>query len=152
VSYTAAEGKERVLDDLADAADQLALAVARLGEAYEQLDERHADELEQVLFRPVQLAYGRAQRTHAEFARRSGLPGRLFEPQSPGLQSQSARELIEGGADAAAAADQLIGALQDSMLPVEVGDPELRAGLAEVRRLVAGIPARALEVIRTVGR
>ena len=152
MSYAAAEGKERVLDDLAEAADQLALAVARLGEAYEQLDERTADELEDVLFRPVQLAYGRAQRTHLEFARRSGLPGRQFEPQSPGLQSQSARELIEGGADAAGAADQLIGALQDSMLPVEVGDPELRAGLAEVRRLIAGIPGRALEVIRTVGR
>ena len=152
VSYTTAEGKERILDDLAEAVDQLALAVARLGEAYEQLDERHADELEQVLFRPAQLAYGRAQRTHSEFARRSGLPGRPFAPQSPGLQSQSARELIEGGADAASTADQMIGALQDSLLPVEVGDPELRAGLAEVRRLIADLPARAHEVLRTVGR
>jgi hypothetical protein len=152
VSYTTAEGKERILDDLAEATDQLALAVARLGEAYELLDERHGDELEQVLFRPVQLAYGRAQRTHSEFARRSGIPGRQFDQQSPGLASQSARELIEGGAEAAEAADQVIGDLQDSMLPVEVGDPELRAGLAEVRRLIADVPARSLDVIRTVGR
>ncbi len=152
MSYTTAEGKERILDDLAEATDQLALAVARLGEAYEQLDERHGDELEQVLFRPVQLAYGRSQRAHSEFARRSGMPGRPFDPQSPGLASQSARELIEGGAEAAEAADQIIGDLQDSMLPVEVGDPELRAALAEVRRLIADVPSRSIDVIRTVGR
>jgi hypothetical protein len=152
MTYTAAEGRERVLDDLADAAEQLAVAVACLGEAYEQLDEQHADELEQSLFRPVQLAYGRAQRTHTEFAARHGLDGRAFEPRSPGLQSQDPRELLERAADAATSADHVIGELQDSMLPVEVGDPELRSGLSDVRRLIAEIPTRAHEFVRTVGR
>jgi hypothetical protein len=38
------------------------------------------------------------------------------------------------------------------MLPVEVGDPQLRAGLSEVRRLIAEVPARAHDLVRTVGR
>jgi hypothetical protein len=38
------------------------------------------------------------------------------------------------------------------MLPVEVGDPELRAGLAEVRELLGGLRARARELVRTLGR
>ena len=38
------------------------------------------------------------------------------------------------------------------MLPVEVGDPELRAGLAEVRELVGDLGARAREFMRTFGR
>jgi len=42
--------------------------------------------------------------------------------------------------------------LQDSMMPVEVGDPELRAGLAEVRELLGEVGARAREFTRTLGR
>ena len=42
--------------------------------------------------------------------------------------------------------------LQDSMRPVEVGDAELRAGLAEVRALLAPLPDRAREILRTLGR
>ena len=38
------------------------------------------------------------------------------------------------------------------MRPVEVGDPELRAGLAEVRELVGDLRARAREFMRTFGR
>jgi hypothetical protein len=38
------------------------------------------------------------------------------------------------------------------MLPVEVGDPELRAGLADLRGLVGGTAKRAREVVRTIGR
>lgn len=152
MAYTSAEGREQLLDDLAEAVDQIALTVACLGEAYELLDEHAADVLEQTLFRPAQLAYGRAKRTHAEFAGRHGLAARRFESRSPGLQSQGARDLIEKAADAATDADRLIGELQDSMLPVEVGDPALRAGLAEVRRLIAEVPGRAHELVRTVGR
>ena len=38
------------------------------------------------------------------------------------------------------------------MLPVEVGDRELRAGIAEVRELLGGLRGRARELVRTLGR
>lgn len=152
MSYTTAEGREQVLADLAVGVEQIADALACLGEAYEQLDEQRADVLEQELFRPVQSAYGRARRTYAEFASRCGLPGRAFSPHSPGVQSQSVQTLIERAADAAHDADQSIAELQDSMLPVEVGDPELRAGLAQVRETLTPVPARARALVRRVGR
>ena len=66
----------QLLDDLAAAIDQLAFALACVGEAYDELDERAADVLEEEIFKPLQAAYGRAKRTHSEFARRYGLPQR----------------------------------------------------------------------------
>ncbi len=84
MAYTTAEGREQVLSDLAVAIEQIADALACLGEAYEQLDDQHADVLEEQLFRPVQSAYGRAQRTYAEFASRSQLRARTFSAHSPG--------------------------------------------------------------------
>ncbi|MGA2927108.1 MAG: hypothetical protein ABSG43_14115 [Solirubrobacteraceae bacterium] len=152
MAYTNTEARGQLLADLAGAADQLALALACLGTAYEQLDQQRADELEQQLFHPVQLAYGRAQRTHTEFARRYGLPPRTFPAASAGLESQGPITLIERAGDAAGDADQAIAELQDSMLPVEVGDPELRAGLAGVRELVSHVPSRAHDLVRSVGR
>ena len=71
MAYTNAEARQDLLDIVAEAIDELAVALAALGEAYEQLDEQHADELEEQLFRPVQVAYGRAKRTHAAFAERT---------------------------------------------------------------------------------
>jgi hypothetical protein len=62
------------------------------------------------------------------------------------------RQLIERAGDAAYDADQSIAELQDSMLPVEVGDPELRAGLSQVRETLSPVPARARGLIRTLGR
>jgi hypothetical protein len=38
------------------------------------------------------------------------------------------------------------------MLPVEVGDAELRSGLAEVRELLGDLRARSRELVRTLGR
>jgi hypothetical protein len=146
------DGRERVLGDLAGATEAIALSLALLGAAYEELDERAGDELETEIFRPVQLAYGRAQRTHSEFASRFELEGRSFDTPSSGLPSQSANELIERASDAAAEADQAIAELQDSMLPIEVGDAELRAGLSSVRELLADVPAKARRLERTVGR
>ena len=49
-------------------------------------------------------------------------------------------------------ADRTLAQLQDSMRPVEVGDAELRAGLSEVRRLVAPWPHAANELVRGLGR
>jgi hypothetical protein len=152
VSYTEAEAREQVLDDLASAIDKIGLALASLGAAYELLDDQSADALEEGLFRPVQGAYGRGQRTHFEFAKRYGLSERSFEQPSSGMESHDARELLDRASEAADAADQEIATLQDSMLPVEVGDIELRAGLSEVREMLGRVPARARELVRTVGR
>ncbi len=141
MAYTTAEGREKLLDDFASAIEQIAVALACLSEAYEHLDDHTAETLEEALFRPVQLAYGRAQRSHAEFARRSGFPVRAFAAASPGLQSQSVQDLIAKAVDAAGQADQAIAELQDSMLPVEVGDPEVRAGLVAGQRAARRNPA-----------
>jgi hypothetical protein len=137
---------------VAEAADEIGVAVVSLGEAYELLDERTADTLEQELFRPVQMAYGRVKRTHAEFAERHNLPGRVFEPASPGAPSRGVKGFLDDAVGAVGRADSTLAALQDSMLPVEVGDPGLRAGLEDVRNLVGDLRARARELVRTLGR
>jgi hypothetical protein len=141
-----------MLDTLGDATDEIAVALAALGAAYEQLGTAPADRLEEELFQPVQAAYGRARRTHSGFAERQSLPGRTFEPANPGLPSTGARGFIDSAVDAAAEADAILADLQDSMMPVEVGDAELRAGLAEVRELLGDVRARAREFVRTLGR
>ena len=60
--------------------------------------------------------------------------------------------LIDRAVFAAGEADQTIADLQDSMLPVEVGDPSCAAGLTQVRESLAAVPSRARELVRTVGR
>jgi hypothetical protein len=152
MAQTTAEARQEILDAIAGATDEIGTALALLSEAYERLDEQSADRLEQDLFQPVQTAYGRARRTHSEFAARSGLPSRVFEPASTPPPSQSVRDLLTGTVEAAAKADTTLATLQDSMAPVEFGDPELRAGLSEVRRLLGDVQARAHELMRTVGR
>jgi hypothetical protein len=152
VTYLTAEARQRLLDDMALAIEELALALAVLGAAYELLDERTADRLEEELFRGVQTAFGRAQRTHAAFAARYSLQGRTFEQPSAGLPSQGARAFLDRAGEAITEADTLLAELQDSMLPVEVGDPELRAGLAEIRTLVGELQGRAHQFVRTFGR
>jgi hypothetical protein len=152
VPYTTADARQQLLDTLAQATDELATALASLSEAYELLDENTGERLEQAIFRPVQTAYGRAKRTHAEFADRHGLPPRAFEPAVPGAPSQGARGFIDGAVQAVATADSTLATLQDSMLPVEVGDAQLRAGLAQVRALIGDVGASARELARTLGR
>jgi hypothetical protein len=152
MSYTTADGRRQVLDALAAAADQIAVAVAYLGEAYEQLDEYSADRLEEQLFRPVQLAYGRARRVYSDFAERHDLQARSFEAQHPHMRANDARGLIDAAVEAVARADGGLGGLQDSMLPIEVGDPQLRAGLEGVRMLLGDIAERAHRLERTLGR
>jgi hypothetical protein len=152
MSYTSAEARELILDDLGSAVDRIAVALAALGDAYELLDDQTADALEETLFRPVQAAYGRGQRTHTEFAKRYGLRERTFEQPSSGAEVHDPRILLDRVSDAAEQAEQEIADLQDGMLPVEVGDKELRAGLSEVRELLSRVPARAAELVRTVGR
>ncbi len=38
------------------------------------------------------------------------------------------------------------------MLPIEVGDTELRAGLQEVRELLGAVRGHARELVRVLGR
>jgi hypothetical protein len=152
MAYVAGEARQRLLDDIAEAIDHVGLALSALGTAYEQLDERTADRLEEQLFGPVQLAYGRARRTHAAFAERHGLPGRAFEPAAPRAASHGVAGLLGMAVEAVEEADATLAELQDSMLPVEVGDAELRAGLAQVRELLGVLPDRARELMRTLGR
>jgi hypothetical protein len=152
MTYTTVEARQKVLDDLAIATAQIAVSLMALGQAYEALDEHGADVLEQELFRPVQLAYGRAKRTHAEFAARAGIPASSIDQEPTVPHPQSVQTLIDRAVFAAGEADQTIAELQDSMLPVEVGDPELRAGLSQVRELLSKLPQRARELVRTVGR
>lgn len=152
MSYSAGQAREQLLDDVAAATDQLALALASLGEAYEELDEQTADHLEQQLFRPVGHAYGRLRRTHAEFAERYALPGRTFERSTGGQHSADPRVYVERAVEAIERADRGLADLQDSMMPVEVGDRELRDGLSEVRETIAELPARARRLMQTRGR
>jgi len=152
MAYVTREARQDLLEAVADAIEQLGLALAVAGAAYEQLDDASADRLEEDLFRPLQVAYGRAQRTHGGFASRHGIPGRTFAPATSGLPSQGVRELLERTAEAAGEADAILAELQDSLRPVEVGDAELRAGLAEVRELLADLPARADGLVRRFGR
>lgn len=152
MAYTTAEARQELLDTVAQAANELGFASACLSEAYERLDERSADRLEDACFRPVQTALGRAKRAHTEFARRHGFQAAAFEPQPTGLASQSAADFVARAAEAVAEADRQLAELQDSMLPVEAGDEELRAALKAVREPLDGLPAKAREFLRGLGR
>lgn len=152
MAITTAEARRQILDDLAAALDQLGLAVACLSEAFEQLAVDAADRLDADLYRPVQRAYGRGKRTHAQFAQRIGLAGDTFEPPSAGRASQGPKELIRRMAAAVTDADRRVAELQDSMLPIEAGDAELRAGLGEVRELLEPVPRGAALFLRGLGR
>ncbi len=152
MTYVTAEARQNLLDEIARAIDELGIALAAFGDAYEQLDERSADTLEEQLFRPAQQAYGKAKRTHAEFAARHGLPTRSFAASPPTAASHGVKGFLESAVEAVEESDALLAELQDSLLPVEVGDAELRAGLAEVRRLLADVPDRARAFERVLGR
>lgn len=152
MAYTSESARTQLLDQLAVAVNQLAVALASLTEAYEEVDERTADVLEQRLFRPVQGAYGRARRTHSEFAQRHQLPVRTFEPTPPIAPSGDPRVHLERAITAIEQADHVVAEMQDSMLPVEVGDRELRDGLTETRELIAAAPGYGRQLLRTIGR
>jgi hypothetical protein len=152
MAYTTAEARQELLDTVAQAANELGRASAFLAEAYEQLDEDSGDRLEEQCFRPVQVAYGRAKRAHTEFAGRHGLQAAAFEQQPTGLPSQGAAVFIQQAVEAVGAADRTLAGLQDSMLPVEAGDEELRAALKSIREPIGDVPAKARQFLRGLGR
>jgi hypothetical protein len=152
MAQTALEARQQILDDLAASADQLALALACLGEAHELLDDESAERLEAELFRPVQKSFGVGKRTYAGFAARCGLAVREIDTPLGGVSSQGVKSFVQRAVAAAGEADRGIAELQDSMLPIESGDAELRAGLAEARELLDGLPTAAAVFLRTLGR
>ncbi len=149
---TTAEARQQLLGSLGDSIREIGSAIASLSAAYEQLDVARADELEEKLFRPLQLAYGRAKRTHAAFASRYGLTIGDLEPRSAGLPSTGVRGFMDNAVVAIERADHGLAELQDSLLPVDVGDPELRAALADLRELIGNLPGRARGLVRVIGR
>jgi hypothetical protein len=152
MTYVTAEARQQLLDTVAEAIEEIGTALAVLGDAYEHVDDHSADKLEEELFRPVQAAYGVARRTHSGFADRHALPTRTFQPAPPGSSPAGVKDLIEGAVDAVAEADLILSELQDSMMPVDVGDAELRAGLSEVRRTIGDVDARARRFLSLLGR
>lgn len=152
MGITTAEAREEILDDLAAAIDQIAMAGACLAEAYEALSVQTADRMEAELFRPTQKALGRSKRAYAQFAERTSFPSKTFDEPNPGPPSQGAKGFIEKAAIAASEGDRLVAQLQDSMLPTEFGDADLRAGLTEVRAHLAPLTSAAREFLRTLGR
>ena len=152
MAYTTAEGQQELLDTLGEATSQLGRALGSLGEAYEKLDEQTADRLEEELFGPAQRAFGRVQRVYAGFAGRHGLNARTFSPESGGLPSTGAAGFIEEAVFALNEAAASLVTLQESEPWTEVGDEELRSGVAEVRQLVDALPQQARDLVRTLGR
>lgn len=152
MAITHQEAREQILEVMATAIEHIALSVESLGEAYEQMSDDEADRLEADLFGPVQKAYGVARRTSRGFSERVTVTGREPEALSHGSRTQSAKELVDRAVFAAEEADREIAELQDTMYPIESGDAELRAGLAEVRDLLDGLPGASRELLRTLGR
>ena len=153
MSYSMADGRTQVLSELARATELIGAALTELGEAYELLDERSADRLEEELFGPVQRAYARAQGTHSEFSRTHDItPERFTAPAHGAGRPGDVRATLERVRADLEGADSVIAELQDSMLPVEVGNPPLRAGLAAVREQIAPLPVSIRELLRVLGR
>lgn len=152
MSYTSAEGHRELLEATAEAAESIGVALAALSEAYELVDEDTAERLEDELFGPVQAAYGRMRRGHAEFAARCGAAASAFGVAEPGAHEAGPAGYVERAVESAQHADDILSELQDSLLPVEVGDPELRAAIADVRMRLGEVPGRAHELLRTLGR
>ena len=113
MAYTSAEARQDLLAAFAEAIEHIGVALADLGAAYELLDERNGDRLEEELFGPVQRAYGRAKSTYAQFAERHGISGRTFASPAPGLPSTGAKGLIDSAVGSVAQADAALSGLQD---------------------------------------
>ena len=152
MAYTEIEGRQGLLDGMERATDLIGAALGSLSAAYDRVDEQTADRLEEELFGPVQQAYGQAKRTLSGFASRHGLPPRTLNPPEQPPTSAKPNELIQSAGRSAVEADQALAEVQDERWFVEVGDSELRSGLAGVRAALAPVPQRAALTLRTLGR
>lgn len=152
MAITREEAVEQILDELGNGIERTALALACLGAAYEALTTAPADRLEEGLYGPVQRAFGRGMRAHSRFSEQNGRERRSFPQPDAGVASQGPRAFVDRAVVAAANADRALSELQDTSLLIEFGDSELRAGVAEMRELLAPLPVSAREFLRTLGR
>jgi hypothetical protein len=146
------EVRQGVLDAIGESIDQLGAALAALGVAYELLDDRSADRLEDELFGPVQKGYGRAKKTYADFATRYGLPAATFAQPASTSGSRDVRRFLDTATESVDEAEEILIHLQDSGQTVDYGDADLRAGLASVREIIGGVRENARRFISTLGR
>lgn len=152
MTITRSEGVREILDELGRATDAAALALACVGEAYEQLTTAPADRLEESVFRPAQSGFTAAKKAYLGYAARAGVDPGGFETPSAGLPSQGVKGFLERAAVAASEAEHVIAELQDSLLPIEFGDPELRAGLSAAREGLARVAPAAKVFLASYGR
>ena len=152
MAFTTREAHEQIVNELGWAVGQIALASECLSDAYEELDVTTADRLEEELYRPLQRAFGRAKRTLVDFAAQTGLEPSEGEPDSAGPPRLTVKQKIERALALAADGGQRIAELQDSDMAIASANAELRAGLAETRRLLAELCSRGPSFLRSFGR
>ena len=153
MAYSTSEGREELLGVIAEAIGMLGAAIESLSSAYDQLDDLAGERLEEGLFSSVQRAYALSMRTYTGFAgRRPGVESTGPESPAAATRSGDARDLITAASEAAGRADSALAGLQDKPVLIEVGDTELRAGLASTREAVSAVPGQAQELLRTLGR
>ena len=146
------EVRQGLLDTIGEAIDELGKALAALGVAYELLDERSQDRLEDELFGPVQKGYGRAKKTYADFAARYSLDAATFAQPGSTSGSRDVRRFLDTAIESVDEAEEILIHLQDSGQTVDYGDADLRAGLASVREVVGNVRASSRLFNRTLGR
>jgi hypothetical protein len=146
------EVRQGLLDTIGESIDQLGAALAALGVAYELLDERSQDRLEDELFGPVQKGYGRAKKTYADFATRYKLDAATFAQPGSSSGSRDLRRFLDTAVEAVDEAEEILIHLQDSGQTVDYGDAELRAGLAGVREIISHVRDNSRQFLRTLGR
>lgn len=153
VTYDPAEARRALVDDLLGAAQDVAEAIAYASAAYDLLDDTSGDRLEEQVFAPLQKALGALRRAAEGFATRHGIAAPAAAPPPPEPHpSQGVAALLDGCGAAARRADDHLGTLQDSLLLIDLGDAELRTGVADVRRRLGGVPAALRTFTRMLGR
>lgn len=153
MAYSTEEGRQELLGVLAQAIGLLGGALEALSSAYDQLDDLAGERLEEGIFSSVQRAYGLSMRTYAGFAgKRSGEESTGPESPATAASSRDTRGLITAASDAASRADSALAGLQDKPVLIEIGDAELRAGIASTREALGAVPGQAREFLRTLGR
>ena len=92
-------------------------------------------------FRDVLEPFARSIRGGVTFVRMVDGENRPVEQQPAGVSPTGATGFIHQAVESISEADRTLTGLQDSMLPVEVGDAALRSGLVEVRDRYGDFPS-----------